>query len=403
VKKMNDDYARFDFEAGASYVRKDMFECLRKVDAAIFDCDGVLIDIRDSYNMAIRKAVSFLVSKLTGAAFPEDLISRKAIFCFKRTGGFNNDWDLTYAILLLVLQRLPVGARKVLKQSAKEGLAVKSSSIDRLLTVSNAVKKELNAHDFGNVSAGLEDWLESFAAQADSSGIDSIERALDRYSVNTDSNGFSEDLRRLLSYPGDVEKSLLVRAFEEIYCGSQLFEEIYRTRPLFYHGRGLAENERVILEPQTLKELSSLFGRENFGISSGRSFELARRKLSKILDWFKHEAVIFLEDMLNSSPVNGWRPAMGLLKPNPFSLLRSSKGLKPFEYAVYVGDSMEDLMAVRMAKRVEPHMTFAGVYRYSDCADEILESFIESRAELVIPSINELPKVLRAIIEEDRK
>jgi hypothetical protein len=34
---------------------------------------------------------------------PDDLVSSEDIECFKRAGGFNDDWDLTFAAVLLYL------------------------------------------------------------------------------------------------------------------------------------------------------------------------------------------------------------------------------------------------------------------------------------------------------------
>lgn len=57
--------------------------------ALIFDMDGVLVDVSNSYMLAIKKTVEFFLK--TTVTFNE-------IQNYKDR-GYNNDWDLTYAII----------------------------------------------------------------------------------------------------------------------------------------------------------------------------------------------------------------------------------------------------------------------------------------------------------------
>ncbi len=56
----------------------------------IFDVDGVLVDVSESYRVAISRTVEYF----SGASVDNTLINM-----YKFTGGFNNDWELTAAIL----------------------------------------------------------------------------------------------------------------------------------------------------------------------------------------------------------------------------------------------------------------------------------------------------------------
>lgn len=58
--------------------------------AIIFDMDGVLVDVSNSYRTAIKKTVGFFTGKE-----PTD----KKIDRMKNKGGYNNDWDLTEALI----------------------------------------------------------------------------------------------------------------------------------------------------------------------------------------------------------------------------------------------------------------------------------------------------------------
>ena len=66
------------------------------VDAVVLDVDGVLVDVADSY----RRAIVESVDRVYG-----ETIDRADIQQFKDAGGFNNDWELTYAAALYVLAR----------------------------------------------------------------------------------------------------------------------------------------------------------------------------------------------------------------------------------------------------------------------------------------------------------
>ena len=57
----------------------------------LFDMDGVLVDVSNSYRLAIRKTSEF---------FTKEEIEEEEIQRFKEKGGYNNDWDLTEAIIL---------------------------------------------------------------------------------------------------------------------------------------------------------------------------------------------------------------------------------------------------------------------------------------------------------------
>lgn len=59
--------------------------------AILFDMDGVLVDVTSSYRKAIQETVRFFSGKRA---------LLKDIQRLKEKGGYNNDWDLTEAILI---------------------------------------------------------------------------------------------------------------------------------------------------------------------------------------------------------------------------------------------------------------------------------------------------------------
>ncbi len=67
-----------------------------RVDAVVLDIDGVLVDVADSY----RRAIVESIDRVYGETIDVDDVQ-----LFKDAGGFNNDWELTYAAALFVLAR----------------------------------------------------------------------------------------------------------------------------------------------------------------------------------------------------------------------------------------------------------------------------------------------------------
>ncbi|MEA3343947.1 MAG: histidinol-phosphate transaminase [archaeon] len=69
---------------------KEIRYILRK-KVLLFDMDGVLVDVSNSYRLAIKKTSEF---------FTKEEIKEEEIQRFKEKGGYNNDWDLAEAIIL---------------------------------------------------------------------------------------------------------------------------------------------------------------------------------------------------------------------------------------------------------------------------------------------------------------
>ncbi len=64
----------------------------------VFDMDGVLADVRDSY----LSAIALTVGQFTGAPAPMTTIDE-----YKRAGGWNNDWQLAHELVRQAGQEVP--------------------------------------------------------------------------------------------------------------------------------------------------------------------------------------------------------------------------------------------------------------------------------------------------------
>ncbi len=100
--------------------------------AIIFDVDGVIVDVRESYHFAIKETAEFFLGK----EIPLEIIRR-----IKFVRAINNDWDVTY---------------EVLKEFGKE------VDYDRLVEVFTAIYNRLKHREKQMISSEFFKELKSF-------------------------------------------------------------------------------------------------------------------------------------------------------------------------------------------------------------------------------------------------
>ena len=161
-------------------------------DAVVLDIDGVLLDVADSY----RRAVVESVERLYGRT-----IDRDDVQLFKDAGGFNNDWDVTYAAALYVLvdERDPI--------------------------------------DLAAFADGIE------AAGGGLAAAESV--AADRLGDDA-----------LASVRAEWDREGLRDAFQALYLGADLYRDLEGGDPPF-ETAGYIHDEPVLVEPGTLDALAS--------------------------------------------------------------------------------------------------------------------------------------------------
>jgi len=85
------DYFRITIGEGRiNHILLGALKELLPPEAILFDMDGVLMDVSQSYRVAIKKTAEHFLNKE---------ISFDEIEEYKRMGGYNNDWDLTEALI----------------------------------------------------------------------------------------------------------------------------------------------------------------------------------------------------------------------------------------------------------------------------------------------------------------
>ncbi len=61
-----------------------------RIDALIWDMDGVIVDVTNSYREAIRQTAQYFLNRK---------VSNLEVQCIKAITGMNNDWDATYSLI----------------------------------------------------------------------------------------------------------------------------------------------------------------------------------------------------------------------------------------------------------------------------------------------------------------
>ncbi len=308
-------------------------------EAIIFDIDGVLVDVKKSYDEAIIKTVQFILIKsfkINLSNFPfQDMISK-----LRNTGGFNNDIDTAYSIILIILYCI----------------LINEMNTDKTIQVFHSILKKL-----------------------DDKGKDSVEKELEKI-------GNITSITKELRYPSDDDT--ISTLFNEIFYGPILYKKRFNKEPIYYCEEPLINKDILIIKESTISLLSKKFN-GNLGLISGRSKIASYFTLNSLIDYFNENACVFLEDENRE-----------FSKPNAFSLHKVFDNLK-LTSALYVGDSIADLLMVENFRKqsTEDRIFFCGVYgdgdgennKRSNDKKRLLKS---NNADVIIKNVNDLPNIL---------
>jgi HAD superfamily phosphatase len=305
-------------------------------DCVLFDIDGVLVDVRKSYNATIKKTAEYMLKFITGRSF-RTLVTDQIILKFRQSGGFNNDTDTSYAIMLAILANPPK-----------------------------------------NISQGRK-FLAKVAENADESGYISVEKFLAIYDINK--------WKKVLTYPAPAKDSMLVRVFDEIFYGPELFRKQDHLEPKYWTtGRPLIKNDKLAVSVKTMKKLNEMF-KGNLAIVSGRSRLAAEYSLKPIIKYFNSDACVFLEDKKRE-----------YAKPNPYAVKHAMEVMSARTAAIYVGDSVEDLLMARRAeKETGIKIAFVGIYGNSSEPGKTIYKFKQEGVKAIMRSVNQLPNIINKV------
>jgi len=303
------------------------------IDAVIFDMDGVLLDITGSIRVVNCLAVPYYLRTVLGWPAPDDLLTSGDIEMFKNAGGFNDDWDLTYA---LVLHYVAKGHEH--PSAAPETLNVFQPKLARYA----ARIKERGG------------WLRA----AEEIAFEHLTRE-DRLAVET-----------------DYRKYLIKQVFQEMFAGRHC-ERLYGYAPTLYTGEGYISRDRPLLD------LSKLPEGKMIGVQTGRTLEEARIGLEMcgLAGLIPEAQVVTKSD--------------GFQKPQPGGLAKLAERMG-FSNALYIGDALDDLRTVKNFNQSGGPASFLSAQVLTGPAGKANEKlFRTSGADILAADVNEVLDWLR--------
>jgi len=315
------------------FVSDEITQKISKFDSIIFDCDGVLVDIRNSYDEAINKTISAIMKELFDDNI-DNIVSSKIHFGLKSVGGFNDEVAVVYAVLMTLIA------------SKKSNIQFEKLIID---VINNA----------------------------NESGINSI----DAYFVNK--NIDLTDIKSKLDYENSRKESYIHRIFNQLFYGPSLYQEIFNEKSTFSQSP-LIDLDKIILDENLILKLKNRFGKKITTVTGRGKFAFSY-SMKNFLNNFDLQSSVFLEDR-----------SLEMAKPNPKSLIESISAIDS-KTSLYIGDSMEDLLMVEKCKESGYDVSFCGIYGSSDEPELKYELFQKNNASIILESIQELPKALNLV------
>ena len=267
------------------FLRKAAVSDLQRLDGLILDIDGVILDVSSSFRVAISRSTQFYFTQTLGWSGKAILISSAETHFFKEAGGFNNDWELTYAAVLFFLAK---------------SVKFNNQNLDFLKNRGKSVKeftREIAVRD-GGLDVAQQVLLSTLKP-------DQVQAILQKW-----------------------DKNKIKQIFQEIYGGVDYCRTLYGFEPEYIKEKGLINEEKALLERADL----AAFG-PKIGIITGRTKEeaAAALELAGIADRVQHNAV-FCDDG-------------GPTKPDP-AILLEMKAVLGLKVGIYIGDTIDDFRTV---------------------------------------------------------
>lgn len=311
--------------------KKAVLHSILNIDTIVFDIDGVLIDVHASFRIAVCLTVQCYFKEVLKYNGSEELILPDEIKYFKMAGGFNNDWDLTSAVILHYLT-------KAAKYKTKDLGILRKQKLD----------------------------LETYC-----------------YEILPSGGGLTKCVE-LIRQDHDVEEEILsqwneklvIQLFKEIYAGVEHCFDIYHFNPSIIKTSGLCEKEKIILD----ENLNSFLKNYSIGILTGRCNAEAKMALENLK----------LNDLLTENQVMTAEKVTG--KPHPEGLIKLSSILKT-GLGLYIGDILDDLQTAKNYNKENKKSGFLSALVLGGELNEkelLVLTYMDKGVDLLAKDVNEL-------------
>lgn len=321
----------------------------------VFDMDGVLVDVSGSYRETVRQTARlFLTGGIGYDTLPDPLFSLADLAAVKQSGGLNNDWDLTAAVLGLLFSYIDMPPW--------------AGTADAWHTHGAVLKK------------------------CDLTGLSRALRASETpLSELLNRRGRTESPFVAGMYRGDVGSGNIIKQiFQEIYLGGALFARTYGIAAKMVAGPGLIDQESLLVEPAML----AMLNRDHaLAIATGRPRAEADYPLDRFGIRSHFSELYTLDDCLaEEAKIAGETGrAVSLSKPHPFMLDAIARKQPAAAPRFYVGDMPDDMVA---AQRSAHGFAGIGILVSTPDRDRLRAHLLAAGAHHVVDDFNGLLAVL---------
>ena len=357
---------------------------IKKINTVIFDCDGVLINSKNSYDKCIELTISYILKNMLNKQFISFKISKSTLELFRQTGGFNNDYKFCYVVILKIISMVP---SKLSIDYEQEYDMINTKNVSNSFKRLKSIKlNRINVYK-KNIKTDYTKELNELAKDIKKFDLDSIESIITK-GLEVEQRNLINSSKQLLNFTKDRKNNIITNVFDEFFYGKNLIKKARRTKKINFNRKGTIESEKLIVKESSLIALKSRFNR-NISIVSGRGKIGTKFSLGKLFRFFNPDGNVFIEDLARI-PRYGAR----IDKPNPVSLRKSASNLSRKGDILYVGDSMEDLLMTKAAgKSKNQKYIFAGIYGSSRSERNKIKLFKDNKADIIISNINDIPEL----------
>ena len=318
----------------------------------VFDMDGVIVDVSGSYREAVRQTARLIFNGvLSEDDLPDPLFSLADLASVKQAGGLNNDWELTYYVLCLLMAEvaIPMEAPRLQGWACLDELMGRcdAAALAQRLKSSSTPLADLQNQHPGPTNL----WVERLST-------------------------------------GDVGTGNIVKQiFQELYLGETLFRNTYGFAPQIHNGQGLIDRESLLIPPSVFNRLA---GENILAVATGRPRSEAEHALDRFNLKTCFRMTYTLDECLAEEKriydKNGEYVSLG--KPHPFMLdaivQNCSEKLRNF---YYVGDMPDDMMAAANSTHA---FKGVGILHSSPHKQSLKQRLTQAGADIILEDADEL-------------
>jgi HAD superfamily phosphatase len=321
------------------FIKQELIKPLKQLDALILDIDGVVLDVSESFRVAIAETAQYYALNVMNLADTGPVLHIPETELFKFAGGFNSDWDLTNAVVaLLVAKHAQSGAADTLTLREQE---------PTWADYTEAIKRR-------------------------GGGLTNAEAVILERLTPSQRRDFARGWN----------PKLVTQLFQEMYAGDDTCRALYGFDPEHIHGEGYYKREKVLLDKELLPSKLKL------GIVTGRTRAETRLalKMAGITDLIPEKHWITEDD--------------GVRKPDGRTMLRLRENME-FRCGVFVGDTMDDhntILNYRELKGSGKAKIFACTSLSGPSGNVHRRVFLEAGAEIITPGVNLFLQFLKSVL-----